>query len=114
MSLGERRDKGEPIGAGRIHYGSQLCPDIAPQRRIGLFVNTFHIRRQRTLRSLPHHCVSLLRSHVPGIGVQHKYLQAGLRPGKGKGRIRDDSGGRSTGGKLHARIQRPSKVIGND
>ena len=93
--------------------GSQLGPYIAPQGRIGLFIDVRHLLRHSLSHDLFHDGGSLGRGQMPGLGIDDQHLGFGRAP-KREGGVGHHPGVCAAAGQLDAGVQRARKVVCND
>ena len=114
IHFGKSRNKGKPIGTGRVQHSCQLSADVAPQSRVGFFIYAADAGRKCMFHSFSNYGICLLWFQMPRFRIHDQYLYTAVHLGKIEGGIRNDAGNCPVGGKLYASIQSSGKIISND
>ena len=107
------RQERQGLFSAGCQQGAQLGPHVAPQGRIGLFIDVRHLLFHRAADDVPDDVCRLGGGQVSGLGVDHEHLGP-LRALGGKRRVRHHAGARAAARQLDARVQRAGEVIRND
>ena len=111
--LGIRRQERQRLFPAGGKQRPQLGPHVAPQGRVGLFIDVRDLLFHRAADDAFHNGPRLAGGQVPGLGVDHEHLGP-RRIGRGKLRVGHHAGGGAAARQLDARVQRAGEIIRND
>ena len=107
------RQEGQGLFPAGGQQRPQLGPDVAPQGRIGLFVDVRDLLFHRAADDAADDGGRLCGGQVPCLGVDHEHLGPRRARG-GKVRVGHHAGGRAAARQLDAGVQRAGEIVRND
>ena len=109
----QRRNEGKALFSAAVQHGAEFRADVSPEGRVGFLVNAADVGGNRPLGNGANHVVGLPGGQVTGRRAKYQNLLGDFLPEVHPG-IGGYPGSGTRRGKLHARVQCPGEVIGND